>query len=154
MSRRANAEKKRKAENMFLNTDLSQKEIAEMVQVTPKTMSDWVNANDGAWKVSKAARSITKEKVIAAWYQQLDKLNEMIALRPEGERYPTSSETDQMVKIAAAIDKLERSFNFAMYHQALNEFTDYLVRVDQQAAAQVSKYGVEFLKQKTRSINA
>lgn len=153
MSKRANAEKKLKAEQLFIQTDLSQKEIAAMVGVSQKTMSDWVNADNGAWKVSKTAKSITKDKVIASWYQQLDALNSQIAKREEANRYPTPSETDQMVKIAAAIDKLERSYNFAMYHQVVDELADFLARRDQEAAAILAKWSLDFLKHKTRSLN-
>ncbi|PHN00604.1 hypothetical protein CRP01_41360 [Flavilitoribacter nigricans DSM 23189 = NBRC 102662] len=116
-------------------------------------MSNWVNDDNQAWKRTKSAKSITKDKVIASWYRQLDELNKSIANREVDKRYPTPAETDQMVKIAASIDKLERSYNFAMYHQAIDELTDFLTMRDQQAAAIVSKYALDFLKAKSRKLN-
>lgn len=153
MKKRISAEKKRQAQELFINTGLAQREIAEIVGVSEKSISNWVNDDGQAWKRAKAAKSITKDKVIASWYRQLDELNDQIAKRDADKRYPTPAETDQMVKIAASIDKLERSYNFAMYHQAIDELTDFLTMRDQQAAAIVAKYAFDFLKAKSRKLN-
>ncbi|WP_099155979.1 hypothetical protein [Flavilitoribacter nigricans] len=153
MKKRISAEKRHRARELYVDTDLSQGEIAGIVGVSPKTMSNWVNDDNQAWKRTKSAKSITKDKVIASWYRQLDELNKSIANREVDKRYPTPAETDQMVKIAASIDKLERSYNFAMYHQAIDELTDFLTMRDQQAAAIVSKYALDFLKAKSRKLN-
>lgn len=153
MKKRISAEKRRRAQELYVNTDLSQGEIAGIVGCSEKTMSNWVNDDNQAWKRAKSAKSITKDRVIASWYRQLDELNNLIAKRDADMRYPTPAETDQMVKIAASIDKLERSYNFAMYHQAIDELTDFLTMRDQQAAAIVAKYALDFLKSKSRKLN-
>ena len=150
--KRSNAEKKSTAEYLFLTTNLSQKEIAQIAQVTEKTLSGWVNANNGAWKIAKSARTITKEKIISDWYLQLHHLNKTISDRPEGERFPTAAEADTMAKISSNIDKLEKKYNFGTYVTIVEEFVAWLMKVDQESAAKISLQTIDFLKTKTKSL--
>lgn len=154
MSRRKiQIETKRRAEQLYVNTDLTQREIAEMVGVVEKTMSDWVNADDAAWKVSRAARSITKEQIIRGYYAQLVELNEKISDREKGERFPTAAEADTMAKITKNINTLENQYNLGTYHQVLNEFMDWLAIHDGSAASTLAIKSVDFMKSKAQSFN-
>lgn len=146
-------EKKKRAEHLFLTTDLSQDEISDIVQISNKTMSKWVNADDGAWKVSKAARSVTKEKVIAGYYQQLYQINLVIEQRPEGERFPTSSEADTIAKLSTTIERLEKSYQFGTYYQVVDELMEFISKRDQEAAAKLALHSLDFVKSKTAQLN-
>lgn len=100
-----NATKKEIAKDLFLTGKYQQKEIAEKVGVAENTIGRW--AKNGKWELLRANLTTTKENVLSNWYAQLSEMNKSIAGRPEGERVPTSSESDRMIKISSAINKLE-----------------------------------------------
>lgn len=139
-----------KAEELFTNTQLTQAQIAEVVGVAEKTLSDWINANGKAWRIQKAARSITKERIVAGFYAQLAALNDVIAEREQ--KYPTSGESDVISKITKQITALQKEYNFGTYHTVLDEFTDWLAIRDQAMAAQLSATILDFLKNKATKL--
>lgn len=146
-------DQKKLAEHLFLTTNLTQNEIADIAGVTPKTMSSWVLANNEAWKVNKAARSITKEQVISGYYRQLYELNQTIQKRDEGERFPNSTEADTIAKLSTTIERLEKSYQFGTYYQIVDELMEFITRRDQDAAAKLALHSLEFVKSKAASLN-
>ncbi len=151
--KKAMIERKKQAEHLFLTTDLSQGKIAEIVGVTEKTLSGWVNADAGAWKTSKAARTITKDRIVAQWYRQLYELNLLIESRGEGKQFATASEADTMSKIATQIDKLEKAYQFGTYYQIADELVEFINRRDANLAAQLALHVLDFVKSKSSVLN-
>lgn len=145
-------DRKKLAEHLFLTTNLTQNEIAEIAGVTPKTMSVWVQENNEAWKLNKAARSITKEQVIAGYYRQLYNLNQLIQDR-EGNKFPTSSEADTIAKLSTTIERLEKSYQFGTYYQIVDELMEFISRRDQEAASRLALHSLDFVKSKAASLN-
>lgn len=141
---------KMRAEELYVNTQLTQGQIADIVGVAEKTMSDWINANNKAWRTQKAARSITKERIIAGFYAQLAALNDVIAERET--KYPTSAESDVISKITKQITVLQKEYNFGTYHTVLDEFTDWLTVRDQAMAASLTGMILDFLKTKSQKL--
>lgn len=69
------------AKHLYTEKNLSQKEIAQKVGVTEKTLTKWINANDGAWKKLKRSLTTTKAAQIKSFYDQLERLNQEIENR-------------------------------------------------------------------------
>lgn len=113
-------EQKEYAKFLFTEKNLTQKEIAEKVGVTEKTLTKWINENEAEWKKLKKSLMVTKANQIKNFYDQLENLNDQIATRKiihdvpahllkptklkdkEGNEYleyPTYNETDYPVKI-------------------------------------------------------
>lgn len=106
MAKELNREAKKKlAKEMFLTGKHQQKEIAKLVGAAENTVGRWVK--DGKWELLRANLTTTKESVLSNWYAQLAEMNKSIADRDEGQRFPTSSESDRMIKVSSAINKLE-----------------------------------------------
>jgi transcriptional regulator with XRE-family HTH domain len=68
------------AKILFVNEGVSQKEIAERLNLTEKTVSKW--AKDGEWDKLKTSMLVTKDNQLTALYRQLENLNVEIATRP------------------------------------------------------------------------
>lgn len=107
----SNSTKKEIAKDLFLSGKYQQKEISAKVGISENTIGRWVR--DGKWELLRANMTVTKENVLSQWYAQLAEINREIAKRRDGERTPTSAESDKMIKISAAIKKLETETGIA-----------------------------------------
>ena len=88
---------------LFVSENLSQKEIAERVGITEKTLSKWIEA--GAWQKLKRSMLTTKQNQLGMLYDQLEWQNTLIADRDI--KVATTKEADVISKITAAIQRLE-----------------------------------------------
>jgi hypothetical protein len=144
--RRNTSQERARAEELFVNTDLSQGRIAEIVGITGKTMSEWVNANDGKLKQLRAANGIKKSSIVSMLLMQMHNLLEVINDREEAERFPTSTEADTIAKISGQIERLEKKNNLAGYIQVMDEFMDFLNRHDPGLVKSIAPYLLDFAK--------
>ena len=94
-----------RAKQLYLTGKYQQKEIAEMVGVVENTIKRW--KDKFRWDVLRANMTITKENVLSQLYAQLAEINNNIEKREEGQRFSTSREADAIVKLSAAISKME-----------------------------------------------
>jgi transcriptional regulator with XRE-family HTH domain len=68
------------AKVLFTSGNLSQKEIAERVGTTEKTITKWIEAE--GWRKLKRSLLNTKQTQLENFYDQLEWLNDQIATRP------------------------------------------------------------------------
>lgn len=68
------------AKALFLAGGLTQKEIAEKVGVTEKTLCKWIK--DGKWETLKKSLLTTKQSQLSELYDQLEFINNEIKTRP------------------------------------------------------------------------
>jgi transposase len=68
------------AKSLFIGGGLTQKEIAERVGVTEKTLIKWKDA--GKWETLKKSLLTTKQTQLSELYDQLETLNHDIKTRP------------------------------------------------------------------------
>jgi transcriptional regulator with XRE-family HTH domain len=112
------------AQELYVNTDLTVKEIAARLQVREATISGWKNA-DG-WDTIKTAKKITRAELIRNFYQAISTMQTQISERPSPFNVPTSKEADIISKLTSQIEKLEKSNSISDYISAFEEFIDYL----------------------------
>ena len=168
-------EQREYAKFLYTEKNLTQKEIAEKVGVTEKTLKTWIEANDGEWKKLKKSLMTTKAQQITMLYDQLARLNEEIENRPivtmsmttpvkldkEGNpmfkapeydpvvlsNYPTSKETDSIAKITNAIHKLEGETPIGETVQIAMTFCEYVRDIDFPLSQTISEYFDMFIRQ-------
>lgn len=97
----------------FLQGD-TQKEIAEKVGVSRNTVNTWVK--EEKWGEFKAAKSIGRKELVA---KMLERLNEKI------ESGDISS--DEMVKAAAAIERLDKQTNVVTIIEVFSAYSNWLI---------------------------
>ena len=140
--------KKKLAKELFLTGKHQQKEIAKMVSVAENTIGRWVK--DGKWELLRANLTTTKESVLSNWYAQLAEMNKTIAGREEGSRFPTSSESDRMIKISAAIKKLETETGIAEITSVCIGLCEFIRQYDVDEAKRISDHFNAYIESKMK----
>ena len=132
------------AKLLYLKTTMTQKEIAEKISVTEKTLGLWVRKND--WEVLRASYTVTKEQELRRIYQQINYLNNTINDREEGKRFATSTEADILSKLASTARSLETETGLSAIVDTGILFLDWLRPVDFELSIKVSDYYDAFIK--------
>lgn len=103
-------------------SNLSQDEILQKVDVSRQTLSRWINQN--GWKEMKAAQNITRpelvNKLLLSINSLLDKANE------PGNEDMLAGIGDKLVKMAAAIEKMDRKASVVDRIDTLIDFENWL----------------------------
>ena len=93
------------AKMLFVNENISQKEIAERLDVTEKTVSKWVK--EGDWEKLKVSLLVTKDSQLTALYAQLQAVNDEIKTRPVVRDIPNFMLKPIKLKDSSGDEKLE-----------------------------------------------
>lgn len=93
------------AKVLFVNDNVSQKEIAARLLVTEKTIGKWIK--EGNWESLKTSLLVTKDKQLTALYTQLETHNKEIASRPIVRDIPASFLKPIKVKDSTGCESLE-----------------------------------------------
>ena len=125
---------------LYFDSDFSQKEIAEHVGTTEQTVSKW--ANEGKWREQKAVETLSPDKLVREYYYQSDVITN--AAR-EDKRPLTASEADALVKLASAIDKLDRKISPSVTMSVLMRFNHHLKIVAPELVPQIVKHEMDYV---------
>ena len=156
------------AKALYLNTNKSKGEIAELVGKTPKTIGKWSNGGGPGkykgedWDAEKRARTISADKQIAKFYAMLENTNNMIFRKPEFDKdgnliaqgrdgIPTSGDADLLKKLTAAIRDL-RQVGPKEYVLAIEDFVSHIAVEDLELAKRVADHMISFLREKIEEI--
>ncbi|BFM42684.1 hypothetical protein CFS9_13250 [Flavobacterium sp. CFS9] len=93
------------AKVLFVNDNVSQKEIAERLKVTEKTVGKWVK--EGDWEKLKISLLVTKDKQLTNLYHQLANATEEIRTRPIVRDIPNFMLKPVKLKDSSGDEKLE-----------------------------------------------
>lgn len=129
-------EKKEWAKLLYLRENLTQKEIAQRVGATEKTISKWVN--DENWEKHKASIIITKEEELRRFYDQLKSINDTICNRPEGERHATSKEADVLAKLSTTIKNMETDIALSDVIEVSKRMVNWVRKIDFEKAKELT----------------
>ncbi len=143
-----NKQKREWAKTLYLKENLTIVEIAERVGVTRQTVSRWMK--DGKWETLKTSLTLTREEQIAMLYRQVAEINNNIAAKPEGERFADSKQADILVKLAAAIDKMETDVGIKDICGVGTRFIEWLRPVDLDKAQEITAIYDAFIKDNLR----
>ena len=132
------------AEELYIQTGKTQKEIAGMVGVAEKTVGNWVEA--GKWDTLRAGRNATPSTTAA-------NLMEVMKVRTEQmlEEIRTGGTTrygDELLKISKVIEQLQGQTSISTYIQVLQEFMGFVGSKDHKFRSQLADYQSAFLNQK------
>lgn len=144
MAELTNKQKKEWAGMLYLKENLTQQEIADKVGVSRITVNKWIKAE--MWEQQKTGITLTRESVIGNLYRQVAEINRNIDGRKEGERYATSKEADALVKLAAAIKKMETDTGIADIISVGMRFIEFLRPVNLELAKDVTRMFDLFVK--------
>lgn len=99
---------------MYFMQGMKQKEIADKVGVSRNTICAWIR--DGKWDTVRAAKTVTRSELVKKMLQDLD------------EKLTSGNWTaDDIVKVAAAIEKLDKQTNIVTIIEVFTSFNQWLV---------------------------
>ena len=147
--------KHKQAFNLYFQTDLTQQQIADLLEINRKTLYTWIK--QGSWARAKYAARHAPCILIDQYYSQLHAMNKEISGREE-RPYPTKEEAEIMRKLGATIkqirptDKMTSTENVEL----MTDFLDHIQRQDPAVVDTIlphlDKY-VDFVLDKGQGLN-
>ena len=131
---------------MYFMQGMKQKEIADKVGVSRNTICAWIR--DGKWDTVRAAKTITRSELVKKMLNDLD------------EKLASGQWTaDEIIKVASAIEKLDKQTNIVTITEVFTAFNQWLVsrmQVDPGLTPEIVKiintYQDKFISEKLGSI--
>ncbi len=122
--------------------NMSQIEIAAKIGISKVSINKWVKKY--LWEDQRTSFTVTRESILRQLYQQIAAVNNVIADRTPPTS--TSSESDTIIKIANAIDKLERESSLADIISVSQKFLNWIRKLDLEKAKEMSGLFDAFIK--------
>jgi len=117
-------------------------EISERTGVSSKTISKW--CKDLGWDNIRKSLLITKQNQITMLYDQLEWLNIDISSRDV--KCATPKEADTLIKLTAAIKRLEVEISMGEIIEVGRTFIDFVKDVDFNQAKDITKLFDQFIQ--------
>lgn len=138
------SDKKAKARSLYLTGQYAQKEIAELVDVTEKTISKW--KEEEGWEEMKTSLLTTRENELRRLYKILKNVNDSIDLTVAAGLPVGAKEADSVLKFTAAIRNLEIETSIAEKVEVGMAFIDAVRKEDPELAKVITKHFDNFLQ--------
>jgi DNA-binding XRE family transcriptional regulator len=142
------ADARKIAREYYLTTDKSQAEIAALVGVNEKTLSEWKIKD--SWEMQKAASNIVPRKMIAGFLLQLQKLQEQIDASEQG--YPTPAQSDTLMKVSKSIKMLQKELTLSDYISAFEDLTKFGLNINSDLTKQFIQIMNAFVQVKAKEV--
>ena len=139
MAEISNEKKRGIAEDMYIRLGLTGREIAENLGVTEQTVSRWKKGREGerSWDDRRTESSLTPLKIKETLLKEAEKL-------AKGEE--SGVKADQLSKIMAAIDQLDKKINVRTVMDVFREFDNWMAEQDPAVAVGFTRYHKLFLQ--------
>lgn len=123
----SNEDKKTIAYDLYMNTQMSQKEICERVIITEATFTAWKQKHD--WEIHKQAFSITANNIVANLMEKAHNMS-----------LEQKVDADALIKIVKSIESLtDKKITVSNIINVFKDFTTWAFDVDPEAAKQINK---------------
>lgn len=132
------------ARELYVNSGLSQKEIASRVAVRESTIGKWIA--DGNWDTLRTAGSITRKKLLEKAFKSLGKINDYIDEQCDG--LPNKKTLDSKNAILREIATLDREESIAVTVAIMEDFSAYVMRQNINLGKQLAPLQMEYLEMK------
>lgn len=133
--------------DLFINSTLSLKQVAQIIKVSPAKVGEWAKKDE--WELQRTSRQATAERIIANYYTMIASIQKDAL---DAGRSLTSAEMDKLHKMADSIDKLKKKMNIGVYHNVLKEFLEVITNSHLDAAKVLAPLMLEFLSDKIKQL--
>ena len=117
----SNNPQKQAARNLFLHTDRTRAEIADLIDINTKTLYLWIK--HGRWEEMKTAARQTPASLLQDVYDHIEAINNKIKARED--RCPTYQEVEMLRKLFASTKHINK-LNLGSYVQSFTELTSFI----------------------------
>lgn len=125
-------QKRETAKGLFVKSDMTQKEIAVLLGVSEKAVSEWRKKYD--WDTAKQIQSITRKSLLEEAYKQLDAINKKVA---DKGGIPDKALSDAKAECMREIEK----FSDTPTHVYVDVFEDFCAWLSRNAPKQLREFG-------------
>lgn len=132
------SEKKEMVRNLYLYTNYTQSEIAEIVDISQKTVSVYIAEANLA--LIKKRNSQSSAIYLEQMDNELQELNNAIASRPPGQRFPTKAEAEIRRKTLASMAVLRARQSPATHLEVLTNFLQSVALIDRNEAIRIMPF--------------
>jgi uncharacterized protein YjcR len=126
------------AKLLYVKDKRTQKEIADTVGVSEKTITDWKQTDN--WDRLRESMMHSREEQLKNLYDQIRELNEYIKAKDEGKKFASSSEADAIKKLTSSIKDLEREVNITEVIDVSMGLINHIREHDFNKAKEVSNF--------------
>lgn len=133
---------KQLAKEYYMHGILSQREIAKIVGVSEKSLSQWVN--DDKWDSERDKMQLSKNKLAEHMYSTSIKFMKQL----ENAEEVKLGDIDAITKIASAIDKVAGKGSAPNVIEVMSEFIKFISNTDSDLAQKVIPIAQTFVKTK------
>jgi hypothetical protein len=141
----SNVENLQQVRNLYFNTTLSQSEIAGLIGISQKTVSSYVSRHN--WKNIREQVRKMPILLIQQMNNELREINETIASRPPGERFPTAREAEVRRKIIYSITAMKQRQSAATHLEVLLNFLRSVEEENVNDARLISNYIMNYVNE-------
>jgi transposase len=132
------------AQELFVQSSLNAKEIAERLNIDEKTIGRWRAEED--WDNVKTSFTMSKSNQLRNFYAQITEINTLISERPLGTRFATNKESDTLIKLTTSIKNLETETSLTDIIDVSIQMTTWLKAVDPEKAKEITLLFDKFIK--------
>ncbi len=133
--------KKQAARNLFLHSDRTRAEIADLIDINTKTLYLWIK--HGRWEEMKTAARQTPANMLQDLYDHIEAVNNKIKARED--RCPTYQEVEMLRKLFASTKHIQR-LNVGAYIEAFTELTSFINEYDHDLGKKVLTLTDKYIK--------
>ncbi len=134
-------DKRAQARNLYLQSDLTQAQIAQLLGLSQKTICQYINENK--WNLIKERAQQMPAMFLEQMNFELKEINDAIAARPEGKRYPTLSEAEVRRKILSSMSSLKERQSVASHMEVILDFIQIVAGQNIEHARIISDYAMD-----------
>ena len=136
-------DKKAQARNLYLHSTLTQSQIAELLDVSQKTISLYISESKLQLLKKRAAQS--PSIFLEQMNNELHEMNEIIAARPPGQRIPTLQEAEIRRKTMYSIAAIRQRQSAGTHIEVLINFLKTVFEININDAKLLNRYVDEYV---------
>ena len=133
----------RHAHDLYFQTDMSQTQIAELLNVNRKTLYLWMK--EGNWQQVKRSARHTPSILAEQYYRQLAAINDKREAREE-QPYPTREEAEIIRKLTLTIGRIKTGQTMSEHIETMTRFMEQLKTEAPALVKEILPYTDSFIK--------
>lgn len=140
-------DKKQQAQFLYMSSGKTQKEIADMVGVSSRTVFSWIHQY--SWDKMRLASFQAPATIADNMCSQIVEMQNTIAAREPGNRFPTPQEAEVIRKLVVSLERMKKYPSLSVNMQVLETFRNYIHPIDKDFARDLGKYTTDFIEAKS-----
>jgi transposase-like protein len=136
------------ARELYMTQGKTQKEIAAIIGVTERTLYNWIKQH--GWDRLRQAAFQAPAIIAENCCSQVVELQNAIAAREPGNRFPTAEEATILSKLIASVDRLKKFPSLPQNMQMMQTFASYIRPKNLPLARRMYSYANEFFEEEAK----